>query len=228
MSTMCATRPGGAKRRAHGGRILATILPFLLLLVLGVGVSGCADQSRSSEQLGHERAEGRVTAQEPVSAPGVDSCRLVSRLQRADAEPADDALDPIQLPCLTDGPSVELSVLGGKPVLVNPWASWCGPCRKEMPLLQAASSRHGDRVQFVGVDVRDDPHAAAAFLREVGVTYPQLADPHADLSKQLRIPGIPVTLILGRDGGVVDKHIGALDEESLDDLLDEALTEDAP
>lgn len=59
-----------------------------------------------------------------------------------------------------------------RPVLVNLWATWCGPCREEMPRLQAAYERFGDRVAFVGVDTQDDPQAAGEFLDEVGLTWP--------------------------------------------------------
>ncbi|GAB3662715.1 hypothetical protein GCM10027596_24790 [Nocardioides korecus] len=115
---------------------------------------------------------------------------------------------------------MDLSRLHGKPVLVNLWASWCGPCRQEMPILQAADTRYGQRVQFVGVDTSDGAEAAAAFLTQVGVTYPQLADSDAMLLKHLRIPGLPVTVIIGADGAVVERHIGAFEARDLDAVLD--------
>ncbi len=90
-----------------------------------------------------------------------------------------------------------------------------------MPILQAAHERFGDRVQFVGVDTRDGAPPAAEFLQAVGVTYPQLADPDAQLLKQLRIPGLPVTLMLASDGRVLDRHIGAFEGESLSNLLEQ-------
>jgi len=104
-------------------------------------------------------------------------------------------------------------------VLVNLWASWCGPCREEMPILQAAYERYGDRIDFVGVDTRDAAPHAAAFLRAMRVTYPELADTEGELLNQLRIPGLPVTLVLDSDGAVLDKHIGAFDGSDLEDLL---------
>lgn len=107
----------------------------------------------------------------------------------------------------------------GKPVVVNLWASWCGPCRKEMPILQAAHARYGERVQFVGVDTADGAEVAAAFLTKVGVTYPQLSDADATLLKHLRIPGLPVTVVIGADGCLVERHIGALGARDLDVLL---------
>jgi thiol-disulfide isomerase/thioredoxin len=75
-------------------------------------------------------------------------------------------------PCLTAGPVVNPARLGGRPVVVNLWATWCEPCRKEMPILQAADERSGARVQFLGVNTKERPEWAAEFLQEVKVTYP--------------------------------------------------------
>ena len=129
------------------------------------------------------------------------------------------------LPCLTPGPAIDLAQLRGKPVLINLWASWCGPCRDEMPILQAAYEKFGDQVQFVGVDTKDSAEAAAGFLVSVGVTYPQLADVDAGLLASLRIPGIPVTVILDSDGAVVEQRIGVFEADSLDSLLADLVAE---
>src|SRR3546814_8760254 len=66
--------------------------------------------------------------------------------------------------------------LQGKPVVVNIWASWCAPCRTEMPLLERAARTYEGRVAFLGVASRDDRQDAAAFLDDVGVTYPNVFD----------------------------------------------------
>lgn len=189
----------------------------LVLLVTSTGCAAGPDSSVSSRN--YDSAEQSVGIQDPVRVPGVESCRRVSRLVvPAPSDPQPD-LPSKRLPCLTQGPSVDLSLVRGKPVLVNLWASWCGPCRKEMPILQAAYTRFGQRVQFVGVDTSDGADAAAGFLTKVGVTYPQLADSDAALLKHLRIPGLPVTVIIGTDGSVVERHIGAFETRDLTDLL---------
>lgn len=165
-----------------------------------------------------------VAKQPPVAVGGVDSCSVLTRMQTG-TEPVSDGLSSLELDCLTPGPAVRLAMLRGKPVLVNLWASWCGPCRTEMPILQAAHERYGSRVQFVGVDTRDGSDVAAAFLREVGVTYPQLSDPDARLLGEMRSPGLPVTVVLGANGQVLDRHIGAFDEDSLSKLLERVASE---
>lgn len=105
---------------------------------------------------------------------------------------------------------------------MNLWASWCGPCRGEMPVLQAACNQHHDQIRFVGVDTKDHTEAAASFLRKTTVTYPQTIDPDGLLLGHLRIPGLPVTLLLDTNGNIVQRHIGPLTDTELDDLLSHA------
>jgi len=154
----------------------------------------------------------------PVQARGVQPCSSLP----LGGQQAEEALLPdLRLSCLTSGRQIDLRDLSGRPVLVNLWATWCGPCREEMPRLQAAYERFGDRVAFVGVDTQDHPEAAGEFLEEVGVTYPQLTDPDAELLGFTRVPGLPVTLLLDADGVIVNRHIGELNESDIEELIDE-------
>ncbi len=77
-------------------------------------------------------------------------------------------------------------------MVVNKWASWCEPCRREFPLLQRASARFGDRVAFVGVDANDSSAAARTFLEEFPLPYPSYSDPNQDISRIARChSGLP-------------------------------------
>ena len=108
------------------------------------------------------------------------------------------------LPCLGGGPAVDLSTLRG-PMVVNLWASWCGPCREEMPVLQEFHSTHGDEVPVLGVDFQD-PNTGLAIeqLAERGVTYPSVADTEAVLKAEpLRATALPLTALVDEDGVVV-------------------------
>lgn len=196
--------------------------PRLACLLVGlVTLTGCAaGPDTPGSGRNHVSTEQNVGMQEPVRIPGVGSCHLVSRLAIPAQSGARYEVPSVQLPCLTRGPSVDLSLIRGKPILVNLWASWCGPCRKEMPILQTAYERFGQRVQFVGVDTSDSAEAAAAFLKNVGVSYPQLADSGAMLLEHLRIPGLPVTVLIGADGSVSARHVGGFQGKDLDVLLD--------
>jgi cytochrome c biogenesis protein CcmG, thiol:disulfide interchange protein DsbE len=142
-------------------------------------------------------------------------------------EEPDDAsegerLPALELPCLGTGASVvDLAEPTGRPTLVNLWATWCGPCRKEMPVLQDAYEAHAGEVLFLGVDTLDDPRRAVAFLREVGATYPQVVDGDGQIMDGLRIRGLPVTVMLDASGTIVDRHVGALDRDRVEELIGE-------
>ncbi len=120
------------------------------------------------------------------------------------------------LPELTD-PSATLSLaqLRGRPVLVNFWASWCVPCRKEAPLLETAHRHLGDRVAFVGVDTNDTRAAALSFLHQTGVTYPSAYDPHGTAATTYGLFGLPTTVFVSPGGRILERNVGALTSGSL-------------
>jgi cytochrome c biogenesis protein CcmG/thiol:disulfide interchange protein DsbE len=108
---------------------------------------------------------------------------------------------------LFDGSSFSLSntLQSGKPVVVNFWASWCGPCADEAPLLQDAAKRYGDRVSFVGVDVQDVDSDGQAFLRKYGITYANGSGNAGPISVQYGMRGVPETYFVAPDGRLIRK-----------------------
>ena len=116
-----------------------------------------------------------------------------------------------------------LDGLHGEPVVVNIWASWCGPCRKEAPLLASANRTYGDRVRFVGVDILDERDSARAFMREYGWTYPSVYDPTGAIRDGLGLLGQPVTLFYDASGALVDTWTGPLSPDALRSNLDTIL-----
>lgn len=95
----------------------------------------------------------------------------------------------------------QLDALRGYPVVVNKWASWCEPCRREFPYLQRLSARFGKRVAFIGVDANDNAAAANTFLGEFPLPYPSFTDPDQDISRLLgATAGFPATAFYDRDG----------------------------
>jgi cytochrome c biogenesis protein CcmG/thiol:disulfide interchange protein DsbE len=95
----------------------------------------------------------------------------------------------------------QLSALRGYPVVVNKWASWCGPCRVEFPWFQELSAKLGKRVAFVGVDSNDSAAAARTFLGELPVPYPSYSDPDQDIARLLKATvGFPGTAFYDRMG----------------------------
>jgi cytochrome c biogenesis protein CcmG/thiol:disulfide interchange protein DsbE len=108
---------------------------------------------------------------------------------------------------LFDGSTFTLSdaLNTGKPVVVNFWASWCGPCADEAPLLQDAARRNADRFTFVGVDVQDLDADAATFLKKYAVTYPNGSGNAGPISIQYGMRGVPETYFIAPDGRLVRK-----------------------
>ena len=105
------------------------------------------------------------------------------------------------LPGGTDAYEKRIAALRGYPVVVNVWASWCGPCRFEFPTLQQLSARYGKRVAFLGVNSEDSDDAADTFLAEAPVPYPSYTDPDKDIVDSLGAGcGLPDTAFYDRDG----------------------------
>lgn len=98
----------------------------------------------------------------------------------------------------------------GVPVIVNIWASWCGPCRVEGPNLVKAAKKYGAQVQFLGVDILDQRNAAQAFIREEGYPYPSVFDPSGEIRDRLGYLGQPVTIFFDVQGQKVDEWSGAI------------------
>ena len=96
-----------------------------------------------------------------------------------------------------------LKRLRGYPVVVNIWASWCGGCLFEFPILQKLSARFGTRVAFIGIDSQDSDAAATTWLREAPVPYPSYTDPNHELAQSFGAIGLPGTAFLDRSGKLV-------------------------
>jgi len=119
------------------------------------------------------------------------------------------------LPGGADAFEKRIGELKGYPIVVNFWASWCGPCRFEFPTLQKLSAQYGKRVAFLGVNSQDDPDAAATFLGEEPVPYPSYIDPGKGLIESLGgLGGLPDTAFYDRAGKLVELKQGPYTEDS--------------
>lgn len=109
-----------------------------------------------------------------------------------------------------DGKTVSLADLKGQVVMVNFWATWCVPCREEMPHLQAIHERYKSLgFTLLGVNVEDNPAGARKWLQENGpITFPILFDPKNDVTKLYKVVSMPTTVLVGRDGTMRFIHHG--------------------
>jgi thiol-disulfide isomerase/thioredoxin len=103
-----------------------------------------------------------------------------------------------------------LAALRGHPVVVNKWASWCGPCQSEFPVFQSVATREGTKVGFLGVDGTDVDAAARRFLKQRPLPFPSYTDPHEAIARSLEIPkNYPMTIFLDRQGKMAHIHVAA-------------------
>lgn len=140
------------------------------------------------------------------------------------AGPSAAVVDPqplpdLDLPCFTGGEPVRLRSLRG-PAVINLWASWCAPCRKELPAVQRLAERTGGQLHVVGVNTRDDRAAAQDLAADLGLTFPTLFDPGETLRLKLERVGLPMTLFVDGQGRIRYLHdTGVLDDRSLPELV---------
>jgi cytochrome oxidase Cu insertion factor (SCO1/SenC/PrrC family)/thiol-disulfide isomerase/thioredoxin len=107
-----------------------------------------------------------------------------------------------------DALTTRLHALRGYPVVLNAWASWCGPCRSEFGIFASASAAYGKRVAFLGVNTNDNAGEARSFLAQHPVSYPSYQSASTQLSPLAQLEGLPTTIFIDRSGKVVDVHAG--------------------
>jgi peroxiredoxin len=113
------------------------------------------------------------------------------------------------------GKFVRLSDLQGKPVLINFWATWCAPCRTEMPAFQRAYDQYGQEFEILAVNFAEPEEAVQAFVDELEITFPVLLDPQAEVQGLYRVRGYPTTVLIDQTGVVQIYHVGYLSETQL-------------
>lgn len=122
-----------------------------------------------------------------------------------------ERLPAISLADLDGGAAVDLARVTG-PAVINLFATWCGPCRAELPVFARANMALGDQVKFVGIDFADpDQPGARALAKKTGITYQLLADPDSKLRKDLKVIGLPQTVFVDAQGTIVATERRAFD-----------------
>ena len=178
--------------------------PAIAALVVLLTASACSGDAASQATGGFVSGNGAITLVEP-----------------GDREPA-PALAGDDL----EGNPVASSDYTGKTVVVNVWGSWCTPCREEAPELAAASAALQDEdVQFLGINIRDEPSAARAFEARFGITYPSIDDPSSNtllgFAASLPASAVPTTFVIDDQGRVAARILDATTRTTLIDLVDD-------
>lgn len=149
----------------------------------------------------------------------------VTRIASSDREAM-----PLIAGTTVDGQPLSLADDRGRVIVLNNWASWCAPCREEIPVLVQAAQEHGDAVAFVGLNVSDEPKAARDFAAQTGMSYPSIVD--ADGALLASIPGVPAkalpsTVVVDSQGRIAARVIGKVDATELNSILDDLKAEAA-
>nr|WP_232521554.1 TlpA disulfide reductase family protein [Micromonospora phaseoli] len=141
---------------------------------------------------------------------------------------AGDPLPELTLTCFTGGAPVSLRDIPG-PAVINVWASWCPPCRKELPAFQRLSERAEGQLRVIGVNSRDSRSAAQSIGEDFDVRFPMLFDQGEAMQRALRRNAVPLTIFVDAQGGI--RHIdssGALDDTRLSGLVQQHLDISVP
>lgn len=169
-----------------------------------------------------------ATAEQPPPADGpppfAHCAEVTQPPSAAGTPPGGDGgaseLPAVELPCFVDGQPVRVDAIRG-PAVINLWASYCAPCRVELPAFQRLSQRLGDRLHVIGVDTYDGREAARSIGEDFGLTFPTLYDRDAVLQSTLgRGAVLPMTVFVDGNGRI--RHVdtsGALDDEALSTLV---------
>lgn len=113
--------------------------------------------------------------------------------------------------------------LRGRPMVLNLWSTWCAPCLKEMPAIEKVHQANLGTVDFLGIDVKDQPDDAKAMILRTGVTYTSLQDRSGAFVTAADATALPVTMLVDANGNIVATHTGALTQAKLQDLIDTKL-----
>jgi thiol-disulfide isomerase/thioredoxin len=185
------------------------VVGLLTLLLVG-GCTGQPAVTRSSDLSSTAptptltRAPDSAGLGPQKAAAGIADCPASD----ADVAAVDGGLPDAVLPCLGGGREVRLAGLRGRPMIINVWAQWCGPCRDEAPFLAEVAAANRSDVVVLGVDhADDDPARALEFARVAGWRYPQIQDQDLVLRRDLQVAALPQTFFVRADGTIAYRNL---------------------
>jgi cytochrome c-type biogenesis protein len=188
----------GERRRARQNIIAATLFACAFLVLL-LGATYVLDPDDD-------------TSEGAISVDGLDPV----------TEPSGDQL-PGETFVLFDGTETSFADYRGTPLVVNMWATTCGPCVREMPALQEASVALDGQVAFIGVDTGEQIEVARPFAEDLGITFDLASDPDSSIITGIGTAAMPTTVFVDADGRIVDIHLGQLDLDELTERIEAEL-----
>jgi thiol-disulfide isomerase/thioredoxin len=228
-----AARDGsGSPRRRVAGLALPLLVSLLVVGGCGAGDPGPATGAGATgppiadcAALAAPPAAPRTSAdvRPPAAVHPPAAGRSAGRVAGSLAPGSPQPLPDVTLPCYAGGAPVRVSGLRG-PAIVNLWASWCEPCRRELAVLQRYADRVDGRVHVIGVITEDTRDASGALAADLGLRFPQLYDRSAQLRRLLNRAALPITLLVDREGQIrLLYNAEALDDDTLDMLAQQYL-----
>ncbi len=188
----------------HQGFRLLTILLSLLLLILAVSCGTSAEHQGTEDQAGPAPVTQATTAEDHVhetTAPTVNYA------------PDFEVMDK-------DGNTVKLSDFRGKPVVLNFWATWCPPCKAELPDFDEAATAYGEEVTFLMVNLTDGSRDTVSLVKEFvsdnGYTFPVYFDTQYSAANAYRVSSIPTTYLINAEGEIIGSKVGMMTASELE------------
>ncbi len=184
------------------------LLVLLVLLAAVLLIVACGSRAANEEVV----ATGLANLAEATTR-GVDNAQR--GLERGQLAP-DFSMQ------FSDGKQIRLSDWQGQPVVLNFWATWCAPCREEMPEFVAAYQRYQeDGLVIVGVNAQETATQAAGFMKQFNMTFPVALDTRGDVQQLYNVRGLPTSVFIDREGRISERWAGLLSEAALEELLAE-------
>lgn len=185
---------------------------LLTALTTAVLMTGCSNELKDSHELNStsttesEQMNSQKNTTDTEATPSSEPLATYAPLSEGDAAPDFTA-------SLSDGSSFTLSEQTGKVVLLNFWATWCGPCRDEMPAFEQLNDEYGNDVMIVAVNYMEDEDTVNRFISDNGYTFPIAYDVDGSITMKYPSDGIPYTLVIGTDGTIQKLYVGAYSAE---------------